>query len=81
MNNTNNVTYRCVECQKKYMYNQKNKKRRSNTKTKIIQCVDCGIYFEVGNKDTKSCRCFDCKIIHKRILKKEYRNKKKLGNI
>ena len=34
--------------------------------TKQIQCVDCGLWFEVGVKDTKTCRCEECQ--------KEYRN-------
>ena len=28
-------------------------------KKKLI-CIDCGKEFEVGNKDTKSCRCKEC---------------------
>lgn len=34
--------------------------------TKAIQCVDCGEWFHVGIKDTRTCRCETCR--------KEYRN-------
>ena len=42
---------------------EKNVKR----KTKEIQCIDCGEWFEVNIKDTKACRCDECQ--------KEYRKK------
>ena len=35
-------------------------------KTKAIQCIDCGEWFEVGMKDNRTCRCLICQ--------KEYRN-------
>ena len=35
-------------------------------KTKAVQCVDCGEWFEVGIKNNKTCRCLNCQ--------KEYRN-------
>ena len=34
--------------------------------TKVIKCVDCGEWFEVDIKDTKSCRCDKCQLIEKR---------------
>lgn len=37
-------------------------------KTKQIQCIDCGEWFEVGIKDNKTCRCVECNIEHKREL-------------
>ena len=37
-------------------------------KTKVIQCVDCGEWFEVSIKDTKTCRCEECIVEHKREL-------------
>lgn len=46
-------------------------------KTKFIQCVDCGEWFETGIKDSKSCRCDGCRIIKKRQIDREYRRKKR----
>lgn len=34
--------------------------------TKEVQCIDCGEWFEVGIKDSRTCRCLGCN--------KEYRN-------
>ena len=28
--------------------------------TKIIQCIDCGEWFEVSVFDSATCRCADC---------------------
>lgn len=38
--------------------------------TKVIQCIDCGEWFEVKMKDTESCRCFECVKEHKRVLER-----------
>ena len=57
---------------------EKNVKRR----TKVIQCVDCGEWFEVNVKDTESCRCKECVIEHKRVLerlKKQRQRARKRG--
>ena len=35
---------------------------------KDVQCVDCGEWFEVPVKDTKTCRCHECAVEHKREL-------------
>ena len=74
INNMANRTYRCIECQKKLKYNNKNKNRRSETNTKVVICIDCGKQFYVSNKDTKSCRCIKCKKIYKKHIKNLYRN-------
>lgn len=46
-------------------------------KTKVIQCVDCGEWFEVDIKDGMSCRCDSCLKEYKRnrdrIRKQKYR--------
>lgn len=39
--------------------------------TKAIQCIDCGDWFEIKNKDNQTCRCTKCNESHNRILKKE----------
>ena len=36
--------------------------------TKVVQCVDCGEWFEVGIFDSATCRCEECNINHKRYL-------------
>lgn len=40
-------------------------------KTKEIQCVDCGEWFEVNVFDSATCRCDECKKEHEKILKRE----------
>ena len=45
----------------------KHKKR----KTKDIQCMDCGKWFEVKTKDNQTYRCEKCNAIHNQQLKKE----------
>jgi hypothetical protein len=56
-----------------------NLEKHFKPQTKPIQCVDCGKWFEVGNKDNKTCRCYDCVNEHKRELirlrVKKYREK------
>ena len=57
--------------------------KRNNCKsnTKIIQCVDCGEWFEVVNdkKHLKTCRCESCDTEYKSMLNRnrvnKYRNK------
>ena len=48
-------------------------------KTKFIQCIDCGEWFEVDIKDTKSCRCEQCQLKEKRRIDREYRRKKRMS--
>lgn len=40
-------------------------------KTKSIQCIDCGEWFDISINDKKSCRCEDCKNERNKALKKE----------
>lgn len=54
-------------CYGKYIF--ENIKNHLRAKTKIIQCVDCGEWFEIGIKDSRTCRCESCHY--------EYRRKKK----
>jgi hypothetical protein len=53
-------------CYGKYIVENLNKNLKPSTK--IIQCVDCGEWFEVNVKDTKTCRCSDCSLEHKKEL-------------
>ena len=59
-------------------YLLENIKKHIKLKTKAIQCIDCGEWFEVGAKDNKTCRCNECVAEHKRELarlrKKKQRN-------
>lgn len=48
-----------------------NIERYFKPQTKTIQCVDCGEWFEVGIKDTHTCRCASCKAEHVRQLRRE----------
>lgn len=45
-----------------------NIEKHIKAKTKTIQCLDCGLWFEVGVKDNKTCRCEKCAVEHKREL-------------
>lgn len=40
-------------------------------KTKFIQCIDCGEWFEVDIKNNETCRCSDCNTIHQKVIKAE----------
>ena len=45
-----------------------NLEKHIKLKTKIIQCIDCGKWFEVGIFDSATCRCEVCVTEHKREL-------------
>lgn len=47
-----------------------NIKRNFGIKTKDVQCVDCGEWFEVSINDGHTCRCAECLAEHKRELAK-----------
>lgn len=53
-------------CYGKYIV--ENIKNNFKPTTKVIQCVDCGEWFEVGTKDSRTCRCEDCSNEHKKEL-------------
>lgn len=40
-------------------------------RTKFIQCIDCGEWFEVDVKNNETCRCHDCSIFHQKLIKAE----------
>lgn len=42
------------------------KKNNCRLSTKVIQCVDCGEWFETSIKNSQSCRCADCYYSHRR---------------
>lgn len=56
-----------------------NLSRNVKPKTKEIQCVDCGKWFNVDIKDNETCRCDECykeyRREYKRIKEKERRNR------
>lgn len=49
-------------------YILENLEKHFKLQTKVIQCIDCGEWFEVSNKDNKTCRCHNCTNEHKREL-------------
>ena len=49
-------------------YIVENLERIFKPQTKIIQCIDCGEWFEVGIFDSATCRCVDCQKEHKKEL-------------
>ena len=58
-----------------------NLKKHLKLKTKVIQCVDCGEWFEVGIFDSATCRCKTCYEEYRKMCIREnvrkYREKKK----
>ena len=56
-------------CYGKYIV--ENLKNHLKPTTKIIQCEDCGEWFEVSVFDSATCRCSDCLQQYKKMLKKE----------
>lgn len=56
--------------------------RNIKPKTKEVQCVDCGKWFEVSTKDNETCRCDDCYTEYRKACVREnmrkYREKKKM---
>ena len=56
-----------------------NIERNIKSKTKIIQCVDCGKWIEINIKDNETCRCDECYSEYRKKYKaekeKERRNK------
>lgn len=61
-------------------YILENLEKHFKLKTKTIKCADCGEWFEVGIKDTKTCRCSECTMEHKRELAR-LRKQKQRSNI
>lgn len=59
-------------CYGKYIFENIRKHIRHNTK--IIQCIDCGEWFEVNTKDNETCRCGEC---YSEYRKSYYREKKR----
>lgn len=55
-------------CYGKYI--MKNLQKNIRASTKVIQCIDCGEWFEVDTKDNETCRCKECY--------SEYRKQRKL---
>lgn len=51
-------------------YIVENLKKNIKQTTKVIQCIDCGEWFEVNTKDNETCRCSECVKEHKRMLER-----------
>lgn len=66
-------------CYGKYIV--ENLKEHIKQSTKVIQCIDCGEWFEIPNdkKHLKTCRCDNCDIEYKNMLNRnrvaKHRNK------
>jgi hypothetical protein len=58
-------------------YILENLEKHFKLKTKVIQCIDCGEWFEVGIKDTKTCRCSECQKEYRNNYQKELMRKKR----
>lgn len=51
-------------CYGDIIYNTLNDRMKLNVKD--IECVDCGKWFQICNKDNRTCRCADCLLEYKR---------------
>lgn len=65
-----------AEQRRKYCKGCSNQIRNNtdNIEYKIIYCVDCGTEVKIDIKDSRSCRCEECQLIHRR--KKDSERKK-----
>ena len=61
-------------CYGQYVVNNL-EKNISVKKTKVIQCVDCGEWFEVDIYNSKTCRCENCQHEETKRIKREYKRK------
>ena len=48
-----------------------NIEKNIKSKTKIVQCVDCGKWIEVSTKDNETCRCDECYSEYRKKYKAE----------
>ena len=59
-----------------------NIEKNIKSKTKTVQCVDCGKWIEIDIKDNETCRCKDCYAEYRKACVREnmkkYREKKKM---
>lgn len=46
-------------------------------KTKPVQCVDCGEWFEVSVYDSATCRCDECRVEHNRKMEREKKRRQR----
>lgn len=46
------------------------KKNYPVKKTRAVQCINCGGWFEVDINNAKTCRCKNCNVLHKRELRR-----------
>ena len=61
-------------CYGQYVVNNL-EKNVSVKKTKVIQCIDCGEWFEVDIYNSKTCRCENCQHEETKRIKREYKRK------
>ena len=61
-------------CYGQYVVNNL-EKNISVKKTKVIQCIDCGEWFEVDIYNSKTCRCKNCQHEETKRIKREYKCK------
>ena len=64
-------------------YLLENLEKHIKLQTKAIQCIDCGEWFEISNKDNETCRCSSCYVEYRKeyykIKKREQRAKNKMS--
>lgn len=61
-------------CYGQYVVNNLEKNISVN-KTKVIQCIDCGEWFEIDIYNSKTCRCENCQHEETKRIKREYKRK------
>lgn len=63
-------------CYGKYIF--ENIENHLKAKTKVIQCVDCGKWFEVNTKDNETCRCNECYSEYRKVYYREKKREQRL---
>ena len=58
-------------CYGQYIVNNLERNLVDHTKTKFVQCVDCGEWVEVNINDWRTCRCESCYNVYRRRYKAE----------
>ena len=63
-------------CYGKYIF--ENIKKNIKSKTKVVQCMDCGEWIEVDIKDNETCRCKECYVEYRKIYYREKKREQRL---
>ena len=63
-------------CYGKYIV--ENLKKHIKPTAKVVQCIDCGEWFEVNTKDNETCRCNECYSEYRKLYKAEKEKERRM---